>query len=277
MVKRLISALFGIPLYIGVCLWGKIPFAIGITIVALLGLIELLKTYWKQGIRPSLILAFLGLTFPAWHFLILFLPLKPLVIMILTMAMFAVGWEVIHASVTGEMKAGRNIGYGMLSGSYIALFGGLTSLRSYTNLSQSQTLHSLQVGAAYTILVALCIWATDSFAMFVGAWIGKTKLAPNLSPQKTVEGAFGGLIASVIVGLGFGAWLLGSPTWGAVIGVIAGVFGPIGDLFESALKREVGVKDFGNVMPGHGGVLDRFDSLIFAAGVLSLILYLWVK
>lgn len=277
MVKRLISALFGIPLYIGVCLWGSLPFAIGISIVALLGLIELLKTYWMQGIRPSIILAFLGLTFPAWHLLTLFMPLKSLVISILAMGMFAVGWEVLRASVTGEMKAGRNIGYGMLSGAYIALFGGLTSLRSYTSFSQSHTLHTLQVGAAYTILVALCIWATDSFALFVGAWIGKSKLAPNLSPQKTREGAAGGLIAAIVVGLSFGTWLLGSPVWGVVIGVISGVFGPIGDLFESALKREVGVKDFGNVMPGHGGVLDRFDSLIFAGGVLSLILYLWVK
>jgi phosphatidate cytidylyltransferase len=275
MQKRLISAFLGIPLYVSVCIWGKLPFAVGITIMALLGLIELLRTYWSQGIRPSLTLAFLGLSFPAWYLLLLIIPLKLLVMAILALTLFAVGYEVAAASITGEMRAGRNIGYGMLTGAYIALFGGLTTLRSYTSLTNHGAFPHLEAGAVYALLAALCIWATDSFALFVGSAMGKTKMAPNLSPKKTWEGALGGLIAAVLTGIGFGYWLMGDIHWGIITGLICGIFGPIGDLFESALKREVGIKDFSNVMPGHGGVLDRFDSLIFAAGVLALVIYLF--
>ena len=124
------------------------------------------------------------------------------------------------------------------------------------------------------LFVAVCVWATDTFAYFVGRGCGKHKLSPILSPAKTVEGAIGGLLGAVGVGIIFGLWIH-LPIFRAVgVGLIAGIVGQIGDLFESALKRELGIKDFGSVMPGHGGALDRFDSLLFVAPFAYLFLNL---
>jgi len=87
-----------------------------------------------------------------------------------------------------------------------------------------------------------------------------------------VEGAVGGLLGAILAGGVFGPWIHLPLQQGLAVGAIAGVMGQIGDLFESALKREIGVKDFGRIMPGHGGVLDRFDSLLFAAPLAYLYL-----
>ena len=113
--------------------------------------------------------------------------------------------------------------------------------------------------------IAVCVWATDTFAYLVGKAIGKHKLAPSLSPGKTWEGSFGGLIGAILAGMAFSAWIHQPLALGISLGVLAGTVGQIGDLFESALKRERGIKDFGKLLPGHGGVLDRFDSLLFVA------------
>lgn len=110
----------------------------------------------------------------------------------------------------------------------------------------------------------LLTWSNDTFAYLTGTWLGKHKLAPTISPGKTWEGTIGGGIATVGV-----AWLLSAMwinwTWAdwIILAVIVAVFGTIGDLIESRLKRLAGVKDSGNLMPGHGGMFDRFDALIF--------------
>ncbi len=118
------------------------------------------------------------------------------------------------------------------------------------------------------VLLPLCVtWAGDTAAYFVGRRFGKRRLAPRISPGKTVEGAVAGLVASAATGfaLGFaldqGPLYPVSPAAGAVMGLVLGVAGQLGDLAESRLKREAGVKDSGWILPGHGGVLDRFDGL----------------
>ncbi|MEA4941033.1 MAG: phosphatidate cytidylyltransferase [Oscillibacter sp.] len=121
-------------------------------------------------------------------------------------------------------------------------------------------------------------FGSDTFALFGGLLCGKHKLTP-VSPKKTVEGAVGGLLGGVI-GLslvkGVGLWLLGLPfmTWGQVVlvGLAGSVVSQIGDLSFSFIKREFGVKDYGKILPGHGGVLDRFDSVTFVAPFIWLVL-----
>jgi phosphatidate cytidylyltransferase len=129
-------------------------------------------------------------------------------------------------------------------------------------------------GAWIMLCIAVCVWSTDTFAYFAGKAIGKHKLAPKLSPGKTIEGFVGGFIGAMAAGALFAHWIGLTWTNGIVIGAISGLIGPLGDLFESGLKRELGLKDFGTIMPGHGGVLDRFDSLMFVAPVAYLYLAL---
>lgn len=126
----------------------------------------------------------------------------------------------------------------------------------------------LEHGMALTIMILACTIMADTLAFFVGKAIGRHKMAPHISPGKTVEGAIGGLVGAVIAALVvriYSPWL---PTVEAImLGLVIGVVGQWGDLFESSFKRDFRVKDSGKVLPGHGGILDRFDSLLFAGFV----------
>lgn len=128
--------------------------------------------------------------------------------------------------------------------------------------------------------VGVCgsIWANDSLAYIVGSRLGKHKMAPRISPHKTWEGFAAGLLGSVLVWIIL--WLVGLydlTFWYAVFcGLVVGIMGVFGDLVESRIKRGVGVKDSGDIMPGHGGMLDRCDSLIFAGVIARILLYIWV-
>jgi phosphatidate cytidylyltransferase len=120
-------------------------------------------------------------------------------------------------------------------------------------------------GLAWVLTVVLAIWVGDSVALLAGQVLGKKKLAPIISPNKSQEGAVAGLLASMVVGaVSFQAFGLADWWMGLIAGAIIGLAGQIGDLAESLLKRQAGVKDSGSIVPGHGGVLDRIDALLFA-------------
>ena len=120
------------------------------------------------------------------------------------------------------------------------------------------------------------IWATDIGAYLVGRTLGGPKLAPKVSPNKTWSGALGGLVCAVLASLGLLIWATGLPVTAALVGAAASlsIVSQAGDLFESALKRRYQVKDSGGIIPGHGGVMDRFDGLWAAAPVGAL--FCWV-
>jgi phosphatidate cytidylyltransferase len=124
-------------------------------------------------------------------------------------------------------------------------------------------------GTALLFAPVLLTWASDTSAYFVGRAFGKRKLIPRVSPGKTVEGAIGAVAGAMLVGIGYAYVLAAFPTYqiglleAAVFGILVSVAAQVGDLVESLLKRDVGVKDSGTLLPGHGGALDRFDSLLF--------------
>lgn len=122
------------------------------------------------------------------------------------------------------------------------------------------------------LFVFLLVWSSDTFAYIAGRLLGKRLLLPELSPKKTVEGFFGGAVLSAGVGALFSFFWkdIFTLTDGLVLGFLVAIFGTLGDLFESALKRKAGVKDSGKILPGHGGALDRFDAFIFAAVVVYI-------
>jgi phosphatidate cytidylyltransferase len=135
---------------------------------------------------------------------------------------------------------------------------------------------SLNHGQSLAILLVTCTVANDTFAYFVGRVIGRHRMAPRISPKKTVEGAIGGLAGSTIAALLVSVYSNGMPRGGAVlVGLIIGVVGQWGDLFESAIKRDFGVKDSGKILPGHGGILDRFDAFLFV-GVATYWSSMWL-
>jgi phosphatidate cytidylyltransferase len=128
---------------------------------------------------------------------------------------------------------------------------------------------NLGSGATWLLLLILVVWGYDTGAFLIGRRFGRTRLIDHISPSKTVEGVGGGLVAATI-GAGIGVMLIGLEPWHAlVIGPLVGLAAQAGDLAESMLKRAAGRKESGFLVPGHGGILDRLDSFLFAAPVLA--------
>ena len=127
-------------------------------------------------------------------------------------------------------------------------------------------------GPAYVLMILAFAWGGDTGGYFAGRFLGKHKLYPAVSPKKTIEGAIGGLAGSVLGALGSCYFTLKSlPVMhGVILALVAGSLGQLGDLGESLLKRSTGVKDSGQIVPGHGGILDRVDALLMAATVVYL-------
>lgn len=143
------------------------------------------------------------------------------------------------------------------------LLGFLLQLRSLGPLRPLPA--RLPAGAAWLFLVIACCWVMDTAAFGVGKAIGRQKLAPRISPGKTVAGGIAALLAAMVWTAAVGMPLGLSAAQALALSALLGVVGQVGDLFESLLKRRAGVKDSGALLPGHGGVLDRFDSLLFNA------------
>ena len=161
---------------------------------------------------------------------------------------------------------------------FLFAFGGVlllsVSMAAFTILAASQN----RFTSFWVILIVVVPWVSDSAAYFVGNAIGKRKLCPVISPKKTVEGAVGGVIcgtlAPLLLGLIF-RWIYGDVTityWILpIIGLLNSVISIFGDLLFSLIKRSCGIKDYGTIMPGHGGLLDRFDSVILCTPVIFII------
>lgn len=148
----------------------------------------------------------------------------------------------------------------IFSGLYVpALASTLTLVRSMEN------------GAILALAVILLTWGTDTGAFFIGKLLGRGKLAPAISPNKSWAGAWGGLVSGIIIAVVFGILIEANVLLFALWGGLASMAGQIGDLCESAFKRYAGVKDSGTLLPGHGGFLDRIDSMLFTSAVSYII------
>ena len=181
----------------------------------------------------------------------------------------------------------RTLDFGKLTG-YV-YFSGVIIFCFYSLIHLKRVLpfELYHYDAVYFILLILCFaWGGDTAAYFAGRAFGKHKLAPLVSPKKTVEGAVGGVLGSILAGvLLTGAYMALSGHYDVItlqvrprhylilvlLGAIASVLGILGDLFASAVKRQVGLKDYGTIFPGHGGILDRFDSVMFIAPFVAIV------
>lgn len=138
------------------------------------------------------------------------------------------------------------------------------------------TINNYELGNIYVWLIFIISFATDTFAYFSGYLFGKHKLIPKVSPKKTVEGAVGGILGSVVSCVIFGYMFKLDMMHMILVGGVGSVIAQFGDLFASSIKRYVGIKDYGKLIPGHGGILDRFDSVILVSPFIYYAIYLFI-
>ncbi len=289
MLTRIISAIVGAVLFLVVCFCGLLPSTIGVTVLLAVAIIEFNRGYKRRAgedgkpapVPLNALLTWIGLFFPwlTYSALKMHQPFQMERIALLQGALVLVLALRLRRAYRGEGILGQLRGsYGLVGMIYLGLlFSSFVLLRGLPGRLQLAGLPEFDQGAWLMVFTASAVWATDSFAYFVGKSFGKRRMAPEISPAKTWEGFLGGLVGGVVAGLLFALGIHASLGEGAVVGLIAGVFGPLGDLFESALKRELNIKDFGSIMPGHGGILDRFDSLLFVAPLIYLYLHFVAK
>ena len=257
---RLASGIVMAALLLALILYGSVfHFFIFCLVVATLGAHEFFSML-KAGRRPAPALA--GVPAAAALAAALYSGASPWP-MAAILGLFILGLAVSLTGPEGKrMETGANLVYG-------AMFTGAP-------MAALALVRAQDGGAAYVVMLITATALCDTGAYYTGRKWGKRKLAPALSPGKTVEGFIGG-VAGAMAGA-FIVWWLFNPPFGpmdaAVCGLIAGFLGPVGDLAESAIKRDTGVKDSGAIIPGHGGVLDRADSLLFTSAAFYLFLQL---
>jgi phosphatidate cytidylyltransferase len=175
----------------------------------------------------------------------------------------------------GNGSAINNLGGSFLGIFFIGLFSSsLILIREHFN----QTVLPYESGGYLIISILATIWICDSAAFFVGTAIGKHKIFPRVSPNKSVEGSIAGFVFAIISIAAAKLIVLDFLSWEdiIVIGIIVGVFGQIGDFVESLIKRDADAKDSSQLIPGHGGFFDRFDSLLFSSPLIYIYLYYFI-
>jgi phosphatidate cytidylyltransferase len=256
---RVLSAAVLIPLVAGLVYAGGWILVIALTVVAVRAVYEMFHLMEGAGYRPSLlasaiiVAAFLVLSrFPEANLLGLVLTTAVIGTLIVQLLRPPQG----HPTQSWALTLGAALWLGWLISHFVLL----------RDLSPA---FGLGLGARWLILMFLVTWVNDSAAYFVGKAIGRHPCCPYLSPKKTWEGTIGGWLGGVIATVLLGAWLVDLP-WlhGLVLGTLVATVAPFGDLAKSMIKRQMGVKDFSALIPGHGGMFDRIDSLLFVAPVV---------
>ena len=290
LTKRTLFAIIAAPVALWVVLAGGAPLAALLAIVSALGAWEFFRIARETGAHPlddaGIALAgILPLVVHA-HYLGVFAVTPAVGAVVVLLVMAATIWlrGVNGAPLASAATTLFGVLYtaGMLAFGYAIRYHDI--VRGYDSVAGARVgIGALSIalapGGVLLIFPLLITWASDIGAYFVGRTIGGPKLIPAVSPGKTISGALGGVVASMLVSLLFAKTVLvpvahiGFTPWGALLfGLLISVTAQVGDLFESLLKREAKVKDSSRIIPGHGGVLDRFDSLLFVLPVAYLLL-----
>ncbi len=273
--KRVITALWGIPLLVAT-IWFDTPLPWFTILMAIWGMLAVFEFYQLVAASKSSPLAYFGLIWTLLFILSrnsdLLSRLEPyldhnlLTPLLLTSAVLLPLIWLLRQAQRKEAFI-----------SWAWTIGGILYVGWL--LSYLVALRDLDEGRNWVFFALFTTFASDTAAFFVGRTWGKHRLAPHISPGKTQEGAIGGIIGAIIISLFF---ILPTPltlrlNWGQVIllGLLTSIFGQLGDLVESLFKRNMGVKDSSNLIPGHGGFLDRIDSIIFA-GIVVYYYAVWV-
>lgn len=270
--KRVITSLWGAPLLIA-AIWFDEPLPWFTVLVAVWGLLAVLEFYRMVAVSKILPLTCFGLV---WTLLFILHPHFDSEFLVPLLLTSAVMLSLILLVLSPQKEGAFTKWAWSLAG--VLYVGWLLSYLVALRLEPGPEAFP-EAGRNFVFLALLATFGSDTAAFFVGRALGRHRLAPRISPAKTWEGAIGGLFGAVIISLLF---TLPTPlqlplSYGQAIllGILVSVFGQLGDLVESLLKRNTGVKESGNLMPGHGGVLDRMDSVVFA-GVVVYLYYIFV-
>ena len=250
---RVISALVALPVLIFFVLTGGYVFDIGIGIITIIAIYEYTNVYKASSINvitPIIVFGFIV------TYTLVFLNLSKYNIMIIYLVtLISMATPILKEKYDIISSAVTVIGYIYI----VEFFSLLIPIRSH------------EYGSSLIWLVLLISFFCDTFAYYIGKNFGKHKLCPKVSPKKTIEGSLGGIFGSIV---GVVLWGYLNPhinfNWTLLIimAVVASIISQIGDLSASLIKRYNGVKDYGKIMPGHGGILDRFDSILFTTPVV---------
>jgi phosphatidate cytidylyltransferase len=222
---------------------------------------ELYEAFRRAGYHPATVIGLLGslsIVGIAYSEGLDAFPLVAILVVAFTMLWYML--EVVKA------RPIVNIAITLFGFCYIGIFGAFAGL-----------LLGAPDGTGLIIGLALCAIGYDVFGYFIGSQFGRSRMSPRLSPNKTWEGLFGGMVAAVVLGGIVGTTLApwnGKISHGLALGLVVAILAPIGDLCESMIKRDLGIKDLGTLLPGHGGVLDRFDAMLFC---LPAVYYLAIQ
>jgi len=254
-LKRTATIIIGVPLVFLTIFWKEFPFFIFIIIIALLGLRELYSIAHKQGYKPSYILGSILTSYFIfisvydiyslnYHIKNIFITF--FIILFFVMQLFKKDYSKVLTEISITIFGSIYLGY---------LFSFILKIKD------------LPHGNYFLICLLIITWANDTGAYIIGVKLGKNKIFPKISSKKTIEGSIGGIIFGIACTFVLKSWL--NLTFNALLslGLIISIIAQLGDLFESVLKRGSGVKDSGTLVPGHGGILDCLDSLIFTAPV----------
>lgn len=272
LAKRIITGVIGGALTIGIIYEGGWLFFFMMILLAILGWHEYCNLVRKLGANLSerLGAGWIVCFFAAYWFgsvkVMMLLAVAAMLWLLLQTVLF-------HGKIKPVDSAYTLYGLLYVSGGFLAMLA-LRNGQIASYITDAFSSVMLEPARFFMFLLIFSTWASDTFAFAVGKVKGKNKLCPSISPGKTQEGALGGFIGTVVTALVFSLIFQFSLIHALAIGIIIAVAAPLGDLVESILKRVCQVKDSGTLIPGHGGVLDRFDSLLFAAPAVYVYLTL---
>ncbi|AHM56625.1 phosphatidate cytidylyltransferase CdsA [Peptoclostridium acidaminophilum DSM 3953] len=258
MLQRILSSLLLLPLLFFVAIKGGLYLSVSVAIVSLLALFEFYNAFKHHNTNPIKLFGYLmsAIFFFSLHYKVDILYLNAAVFLFLFLS-------------TVPMIFGK-IGFMDI---LITFFGTIYISGALGHIIITRQ----ELGSDILWFIFIAAWITDTFAYFSGYFFGRHKLIPKISPKKTVEGSIGGTIGSIAVCAAYGHFVGLGLLDSVAIGALGSVVAQLGDLFASSIKRYIGIRDYGHIIPGHGGILDRFDSILFTAPFVYYYASIFIK
>ncbi|WP_250230190.1 phosphatidate cytidylyltransferase [Anaeropeptidivorans aminofermentans] len=265
MLKRIVTSIIGLPIVVLIIAYGGLPMKLLMVLISAIGMFEFYRAF-NRGTKIENYISYLFIAI--YYAFIDRLNSDILLMMLFSYMLLNLAFLVLNHSKMTPFDAAINV-FGFLYIGFLLSSIYLTRVHPY--------------GRFLVWLIFTSAWGSDTFAYFTGITIGKHQFTPILSPKKTIEGVIGGILGAMLIGFLYAFVLTKTTNIGNEINAITlfvimsgfgAAFSVLGDLTASAIKRYTKIKDYGKLIPGHGGIMDRFDSIIFTAPVVYMVLRL---